>query len=80
MVAALERATAFSRWKAADVRSILAAGAGTPHPRPAGDALVIDLPVVAGRSLAEYAPTGASTNDDADPTGTHDGSVLVGDR
>jgi transposase len=70
MVAALERATAFSRWKAADVRSILAAGAGTPHPRPAGDALVIDLPVVAGRSLAEYAPTGASTNDDADPTGT----------
>ena len=33
-IAALERATAFSRWRAADVRSILAAGAGTPHPVP----------------------------------------------
>jgi len=70
MVAALERACAFSRWKAADVRSILAAGAGTPTPRPAGDALVIDLPVAAGRSLAEYAPTGASTPRDAKPAGT----------
>ena len=49
-VAALERAVAFSRWKAADVRSILAAGAGTPHPRTAGDALVIDLPTSSGRS------------------------------
>ena len=56
-VGALERATAFGRWKAADVRSILAAGAGTPHPRPAGDALVIDLPSSAGRSLADYTPT-----------------------
>ncbi len=44
-VAALQRATAFGRWRAADVRSILAAGAGTPHPRHAGAALVIDLPV-----------------------------------
>ncbi len=55
-VAALERATAFGRWRAADVRSILAAGAGTPQPRPAGDALVIDLPVSTGRSLSDYAP------------------------
>jgi hypothetical protein len=31
-IALLERATAFRRWKAADVRSILAAGAGTPQP------------------------------------------------
>ena len=62
MVAAPERAAAFGRWKAADVRSILAAGAGTPHPRPAGDALVIDLPTAAGRSLAEYAPTPTRTN------------------
>ena len=59
-VAALERATAFGRWKAADVRSILAAGAGTPTPRPAGDALVIDLPTSAGRSLSEYTPTPAT--------------------
>lgn len=57
MVAALERATAFGRWKAADVRSILAAGAGLPTPTRAGDALVIDLPTAAGRSLTEYAPT-----------------------
>jgi transposase len=56
MVAALKRATAFGRWKAADVRSILAAGTGVPTPRPAGDALVLDLPTAAGRSLAEYAP------------------------
>lgn len=55
--AALERATAFRRWRAADVRSILAAGAGTPQPRHAGDALVIDLPTVSGRLLSEYAPT-----------------------
>jgi hypothetical protein len=56
-LAALERATAFGRWRSADVRSILAAGTGTPKPRPAGTALVIDLPTTAGRSLAEYAPT-----------------------
>jgi len=58
-LAALERATAFKRWRSADVRSILAAGTGTPQPRSAGTALVIDLPITAGRSLAEYAPTGA---------------------
>jgi transposase len=55
-LAALERATAFGRWKVADVRSILAAGAGTPQPRPAGEALVIDLPTSSGRSLSDYAP------------------------
>jgi transposase len=65
MVAALERAVAFGRWKAADVRSILAAGAGAAQPRPAGDALVIDLPVAVGRSLAEYAPAAQLAN----PTG-----------
>lgn len=55
MVAALERAVAFSRWRAADVRSILAAGVGTPRPTDAGDALVIDLPAVPTRPLADYA-------------------------
>ena len=54
-IAALERATAFGRWRASDVRSILAAGTGTPHPRTAGDALVIDLPVSSGRPLSDYA-------------------------
>jgi transposase len=54
-LAALDRAVAFSRWRAADVRSILAAGAGTADPRPAGDALVLDLPAVPVRPLADYA-------------------------
>jgi hypothetical protein len=58
--AALDRAVAFSRWRAADVRSILAAGTATPQPRQAGDALVLDLPVVAVRSLADYAIGGLS--------------------
>lgn len=57
---ALARAVAFSRWRAADVRSILAAGAGTPEPRPAGDALVLELPAVSVRSLADYAIGGQS--------------------
>jgi hypothetical protein len=55
LLAALERAVAFGRWRAADVRSILAAGAGIPRPRPPGDALVLELPVVPTRSLADYA-------------------------
>jgi hypothetical protein len=58
--AALERAVAFSRWRAADVRSILAAGAGTSQPSPAGVALVIDLPAVPVRSLSDYAIGGQS--------------------
>jgi transposase len=59
LVAALHRAVAFRRFRAADVRSILAAGAGTPQPRPAGDALILDLPTAPTRSLDAYtiAPT-----------------------
>ena len=53
--AALGRAVAFSRWRAADVRSILAAGPGTADPRTAGDALVLELPVVPVRPLSDYA-------------------------
>jgi hypothetical protein len=46
-LAALDRAAAFCRWHAADVRSILSAGAGLPGPKAApGDALVLDLPAV----------------------------------
>ena len=56
---ALARAVAFGRWRAADVRSILAAGAGTPQPRGAGDALVLKLPVVPTRPLSDYALGGA---------------------
>jgi transposase len=58
--AALDRAAAFCRWRPADVRSILAAGAGTADPRPAGNALVLDLPVVPVRPLADYAIGGLS--------------------
>ena len=54
LVAALRRAVAFKRFRAADVRSILAAGAGTPQPRPAGDALILDLPIAPTRSLDAY--------------------------
>jgi transposase len=59
LVAALHRAVAFRRFRAADVRSILAAGTGTPQPRPAGDALVLDLPVAPTRSLDAYTITTA---------------------
>ena len=59
--AALDRAVAFCRWRPADVRSILAAGAGVPEPRvPAGDALNLDLPAVPVRPLADYAIGGLS--------------------
>ena len=58
--AALDRAVAFGRWRAADVRSILAAGPGKADPRPAGDALVLELPVVPVRPLADYAIGGLS--------------------
>jgi hypothetical protein len=54
-LAALDRAVAFCRWRSADVRSILAAGAGAPQPGIAGDALALDLPAVPVRPLADYA-------------------------
>ena len=55
-LAALERAVAFCRWRPADVRSILAAGTGVPEPKvAAGDALIVDLPAVPVRPLADYA-------------------------
>jgi len=57
LVAALRRAVAFRRFRAADVRSILAAGVGTPQPRPAGDALILNLPVAPTRSLDAYTVT-----------------------
>jgi hypothetical protein len=60
-LAALDRAVAFSRWRAADVRSILGAGAGLPGPKTdPGAALVLDLPAVPVRPLADYAIGGLS--------------------
>jgi len=55
LIAALQRAVAFDRWRAADVRSILAAGTGTPRPTGPGEALVIPLPIVPTRPLSAYA-------------------------
>jgi hypothetical protein len=54
LVEALRRAVAFRRFRAADVRSILAAGTGTPQPRPAGEAMIVDLPSAPTRSLDAY--------------------------
>jgi transposase len=54
LVAALSRAVTFGRWRASGVRSILAAGTGVPEPTEPGDALVIELPATASRSLQDY--------------------------
>lgn len=55
LISALERAVHFGRFRAHDVRSILAAGTGVARPTRAGDALIVDLPVVATRPLSAYA-------------------------
>jgi transposase len=55
LVAALERGITFGRFRAGDIRSILAAGAGVARPTQPGDALVVDLPAVATRPLSDYA-------------------------
>jgi transposase len=60
LVAAIGRAVEFGRFRAGDVRSILAAGNGVPRPRGPGDALIVDLPVVETRSLDDYAFGGES--------------------
>jgi hypothetical protein len=64
LLAALERAVAFSRWRAADVRSLLATNGQAPVPRPAGQALVLTLPTVPTRSLDAYA---IGNHDGGDP-------------
>lgn len=55
LIAALERAVHFGRFRAHDVRSILAAGTGVARPTRPGDALIVDLPAVATRPLSAYA-------------------------
>ena len=55
LLAALERAVQFRRWRADDVRSILAAAGAAPSPRPAGQALLLTLPSVPTRPLTDYA-------------------------
>ena len=58
VVRALERATRFRRFKAADVRAILLAGSGLPTPVRAGQQLKLELPEVPLRPLSEYALAG----------------------
>ncbi len=60
VIAALERAVAFGRFRASDVVSILHAGPGLPRPTRPGEALIIDLPTVPQRSLSDYAIEGGS--------------------
>jgi hypothetical protein len=55
LLAALERAVAFGRLRAHDVRSIIAAGTGVPRPAAPGEALIVELPLVPTRSLSDYA-------------------------
>lgn len=55
LVAALDRAVAFRRYRAADVRSILAQGPGVQVTTPVGGPLPVDLPAVSVRSLDAYA-------------------------
>ena len=55
LVTALERAIHFGRFRAHDVRSILAAGTGVARPTRPGEALIVDLPTVATRPLSAYA-------------------------
>jgi hypothetical protein len=50
------------------VRSILAVGAGSPHPRPAGDALVLPLPSAPTRSLQAYPTTSTAIATDGTAT------------
>jgi transposase len=55
LITALERAVAFGRFRAHDVRSIIAAGTGAPRPAAPGEALIVELPLVPTRSLSDYA-------------------------
>ncbi|MGZ6340041.1 MAG: IS21 family transposase [Candidatus Limnocylindrales bacterium] len=60
LAGALERALTYRRFRAADLRAILAAGAGVPRHREPGQHLVISVPVVPVRPLAAYAAEPAS--------------------
>jgi transposase len=51
---ALERAVRFSRFRAEDLRSILAIGPAAPEPVDAGGQVVVDLPTVEQRGLDAY--------------------------
>jgi Integrase core domain len=56
LIAALQRAVHFGRYRAADVKAILDAGSGVQWPTRKGEALIVPFGEVQARSLAEYAP------------------------
>jgi transposase len=60
VIAALERAVAFGRFRSADVVSILDSGVGVPRPTRPGEALIVELPMVPVRPLSDYAMGGES--------------------
>ncbi|MGA8014917.1 MAG: IS21 family transposase [Candidatus Dormiibacterota bacterium] len=55
VVAALERAVTYRRFRPGDVRAILEAGAGVASPVAAGGSLRLELPTVPTRPLTAYA-------------------------
>lgn len=55
LIAALDRAVAFSRFRSSDVRSIIEAGQAVHRPTPPGMAVVVDLPSAGKRELSAYA-------------------------
>lgn len=55
LISALERALVFRRYRAADVKAILAAGLGVAMPRAPGAPLDVPLPSVPKRPLSAYA-------------------------
>lgn len=57
LLAAVERATRFRRFKASDVRAILEAGPGVPTPTEPGAHLAVATPAVPVRPLSDYAVT-----------------------
>lgn len=54
LIAALERATTYSRFSVADVRAILDAGAGVPRLQSVGEPLTAAFPAVPTRPLSAY--------------------------
>jgi hypothetical protein len=65
LVAALERAVTYRRWRGADIHSILATARAAPVPRTAGDTLadVFTLPSVPTRPLEAYKITAPGLED-----------------
>lgn len=65
LLGALDRAIAFGRWRADDVRSILTAGAGLPSVREPGEQLEVDLPAAPTRQLSAYSLSALTAQQEA---------------